>query len=66
MKYILTGSLGHISKPLAQQLTQAGHDVTVITSDDQKTAAIEAIGAQAAIGSVTDSAFLAETFRGAR
>lgn len=65
MKYILTGSLGHISKPLAQQLTQAGHDVTVIASDDRKTAAIEAIGAKAAIGSVKDSAFLTETFRGA-
>lgn len=65
MHYIITGSLGNISKPLTAQLTQAGHRVTVITSDQSKQTAIEELGAQAAIGSVTDNDFLANTFAGA-
>jgi len=65
MKIIVTGSLGHISKPLTQELVQKGHEVTVISSDPEKRAAIEALGATAAIGSVEDAAFLAGTFKGA-
>jgi uncharacterized protein YbjT (DUF2867 family) len=65
MKIILTGSLGHISKPLAQELVQKGHEVTVISSDVQKQEAIEALGAAAAIGSLEDVDFLAKTFTGA-
>ena len=52
MKIIITGSLGHISKPLAQELVQKGHAVTVISSNPDKQKDIEAIGAIAAIGSV--------------
>jgi len=65
MKIIVTGSLGHISKPLTEILTGAGHDVTVISSDSGKVGAIEALGAKAAIGSLADVAFLTKTFRGA-
>ena len=65
MKITLTGSLGNISKPLAQELVQKGHQVTVITSDVEKQTAIEAFGAKAAIGSVEDAAFLTEAFTGA-
>ncbi|MDO7877780.1 NAD(P)H-binding protein [Hymenobacter sp. ASUV-10] len=65
MKIILTGSLGNISLPLAQQLVQQGHTVTVISSKPDKQQAIEALGATAAIGSVDDAAFLAATFAGA-
>jgi len=32
MKIILIGSLGHISKPLTEELVQKGHAVTVISS----------------------------------
>ncbi len=32
MKIIITGSLGHISKPLTEELVQKGHDVTVYNS----------------------------------
>lgn len=64
MKITLTGSLGNISKPLAQELVQKGHQVTVITSDVEKQKTIEALGAKAAIGSVEDVAFLTETFSG--
>jgi uncharacterized protein YbjT (DUF2867 family) len=65
MKYVLTGSTGHTSKPLAQQLIAAGHAVTIITSNNTKKAEIEALGATAAIGSVEDSSFIHNTFAGA-
>ena len=65
MKIIITGSLGHISQPLAQQLVQAGHAVTVISSSADRQPAIEALGATAAIGSLADPDFLATTFTGA-
>ena len=65
MKIILTGSLGNISRPLAQELVQKGHSVTVISSNHSKQKDIEALGATAAIGSITDENFLAKTFTGA-
>lgn len=65
MNIVLTGSLGNISQPLAVLLVQQGHAVTVISSKPDKRAAIEALGAKAAIGSFEDAAFLTETFTGA-
>ena len=65
MKIIVTGSLGNISKPLTKILVEKGHSVTVISSDPGKQAAIEALGATAAIGSIADVSFLAKTFAGA-
>lgn len=65
MKYIITGSIGHISKPITQALVNAGHDVTVITSKQENIAAIEALGAKAAVGSVEDVDFLKQAFSGA-
>ncbi len=65
MKIVLTGSLGNISKPLTAELVEKGHSVTVISSNPEKQSAIEALGATAAIGSITDVAFLTETFTGA-
>ncbi|MGV7105758.1 NmrA family NAD(P)-binding protein [Flavobacterium sp. U410] len=65
MKIIVTGSVGHISKPLAQQLVQKGHSVTIISSQTERQSEIEAIGAQAAIGSVLDADFLTATFKDA-
>ncbi len=65
MKTIITGSLGHISKPLTETLVQKGHAVTVISSKPEKQADIEALGATAAIGSVEDADFLTATFTGA-
>ena len=64
MKYVVTGSLGNISKPLTKKLVSAGHEVTVISSKSDKTAQIEALGAKAAIGSVEDVDFLTKTFTG--
>ena len=65
MKYIITGSLGNISKPVTQALVNAGHDVTVITSKQDNASAIEALGAKPAVGSVEDIDFLKKTFSGA-
>lgn len=65
MKYVITGSTGHISKPLSIQLIKAGHSVTIISNNPDKVKEIEALGAQAAIGSVEDIDFLAKTFSGA-
>ena len=65
MKIVVTGSLGNISMPLAQQLIAKGHDVTVISSKNGKQQQIEALGAKAAIGAVEDAAFLKQVFAGA-
>jgi len=62
MKYVITGSLGHIGKPLADALIKALNDVTVITSKPQHASTIEVLGAKAAVGSVDDVSFLIETF----
>jgi uncharacterized protein YbjT (DUF2867 family) len=63
MKYVITGSLGHISQPIVIALVTAGHSVTVITSKQSHTAAIEALGAAAAVGDVSDLAFLTSVFK---
>jgi uncharacterized protein YbjT (DUF2867 family) len=65
MKIVLTGSLGNIGKPLAEQLVGQGHAVTVISSNATRLADIEALGANAAIGQMQDTAFLTSAFVGA-
>ena len=65
MKIIITGSLGHIGKPLTQQLISEGHAVTVISSNADRQHDIDTLGATAAIGSVEDVSFLTQTFTGA-
>jgi uncharacterized protein YbjT (DUF2867 family) len=65
MKITVTGSLGHIGKPLTKELVQKGHAVTVISSKPEKRKDIEALGATTAIGTLEDADFLAATFIGA-
>lgn len=65
MNYVITGSAGNISKPLAETLLQAGHQVTVISRTAANLKSLTDAGATAAIGSVEDEDFLAETFKGA-
>lgn len=65
MKIVVTGSLGNISRPLATELIQKGHEVTIVSSKPERQKEIEAIGGIAAIGTMTDAAFLARTFKGA-
>lgn len=65
MKYVITGGAGNISKPLALQLLQAGHEVTVIGRNAANLTTLTEAGAIAAIGSVEDKDFLTTTFTGA-
>jgi uncharacterized protein YbjT (DUF2867 family) len=65
MKYVITGSLGHVSKPLSEKLIAKGHHVTIITSSADKEEAITKLGARPAVGSVEDVQFLTDTFKGA-
>ena len=65
MKYVLTGSAGNITRPLAEKLVAAGHDVTVIGRNAEHLKPLTDKGVKAAIGSVEDVAFLAEAFKGA-
>lgn len=65
MNIVITGSIGHIGKPLTAILVQKGHHVTVITSKAERIPAIEALGAKAAVGTFFDADFLANTFNGA-
>ena len=64
-KYVITGSTGHISKPIAVALAKAGHEVVIITSKQEKVQEINALGARAAVGSVEDAGFLKDAFAGA-
>jgi uncharacterized protein YbjT (DUF2867 family) len=65
MKITTTGSLGNVATPMIKKLLEAGHDVTVITSNPDKKSAIEALGAAAAVGSIADASFLTDVFEGA-
>lgn len=65
MKVTITGSLGHIGKPLTQELVKKGHSVMVISSNPEKQKEIEAIGAISAIGSLEDVDFTASSFANA-
>lgn len=62
MKITISGSLGNIGKPLTTKLIASGHEVTVITSNTDRVEAIEALGAKAAVGSVSDVNFLKNAF----
>lgn len=64
-KYIITGSVGHISKPIVEGLIKAGKKVGVVTSSAAKLKEIENLGAAALVGSLYDKEFVAKAFRGA-
>ena len=65
MHYVITGSIGHTGKPITEGLVKAGHTVTVVTSKPDNAAAIEALGAKAAVGNAEDADFLKQAFAGA-
>ena len=64
MKVAVTGSLGHISRPLATSLISKGHEVTIISSNADRKDEIIDLGARAAIGDLLDADFLRKTFEG--
>lgn len=65
MNFTILGSLGNVSKPLAEILISKGHRVTIVSSNQQKRNEIESLGAKVAIGSVTDVDFLNAAFKDA-
>jgi uncharacterized protein YbjT (DUF2867 family) len=65
MNYIITGGAGNISKPVAEKLIAAGHTITVIGRSAANVESLTSLGAKAAIGSVEDENFIAQTFKGA-
>lgn len=64
-KYVITGSLGNISKPIVEGLLANGNKVSVITSNADREKEIQALGATPLKGDVFDSAFLENAFAGA-
>lgn len=64
-KYVISGSVGHISKPIITGLVKAGNSVSVITSNKDRAEEIESLGAKARVGSLQDVAFLTSAFQGA-
>lgn len=65
MKITITGSLGHIGKPLTKLLIKENHEVKVISSSDERKKDILALGATPAIGSLEDVDFLTAHFKDA-
>ncbi|RAV98486.1 NmrA family NAD(P)-binding protein [Pseudochryseolinea flava] len=63
--YVITGSIGHISKPVVEALVKAGNKVRVVTSNHDRVKDIESLGASAVVGSVFDAAFVSTAFKGA-
>lgn len=64
-QYIITGSIGNISKPIVEGLVNAGKKVSVITSSADRVMEIEKLGAKAILGNVADAAFVKSAFKGA-
>ena len=63
--YVITGSIGHISKPIIEGLLKAGNEVRVITTSNDRVKEIESLGAKAIVGSVQDSSFVKSAFKNA-
>lgn len=61
-KYLVTGSIGNISKVIVNGLVKAGHSVSVITSSEERVGEIEKLGAKALVGQLQDLAFLKKAF----
>lgn len=62
MKFVVTGSAGNVSKPLATLLLAAGHQVSVVTRNADNVNELVKHGADAAVGSMDNVAFLTKTF----
>lgn len=65
MNYVLTGGSGHITRPLAQELIEAGHSVKIIGRNALNLQDLVLKGAVAVTGSVEDPEFLANSFKDA-
>jgi len=64
--FVISGATGNIGKAIAQTLLARGVPVRVIGRTQDKLAALVAKGAEAAIGSLEDAAFLTTALAGAK
>ncbi len=60
--YLITGSIGNISKNIVEGLVKDGHSVSVITSSSERVSEIEKLGAKALVGQLQDLSFLKNAF----
>lgn len=65
MKIAMLGSLGNVNRVAVPELLNAGHEVTLLTSSAERVAEIEALGAHAVVGSMTNLDDLIATLTGA-
>ncbi len=63
--YVVAGATGRVGSVVANELLAHGAALTVVVRDPQRSANWTARGAQAAVGSLGDRAFLTQTLRGA-
>jgi uncharacterized protein YbjT (DUF2867 family) len=63
--YVITGATGNTGREIAQALIAAGKKVKVIGRSADKLKMFTGQGAEAAVGSLDDAAFLTKTFTGA-
>lgn len=63
--YVITGSTGHISKPIIEALVKAGKNVRVVTSTQARSKEIQDLGATPIVGDIRNSGFSKEAFRDA-
>src|SRR5205809_7230703 len=63
--YVITGSLGNISRPIIEGLIKQGKKVSVITSNNDRSKEIESLGAKPLVGQLQDVEFLKKAFTGA-
>lgn len=63
--YVITGASGHTGERAALKLLEAGKEVVVIGRSAERLAGLVEKGARAAIGDLSDAAFLTQTFKGA-
>jgi uncharacterized protein YbjT (DUF2867 family) len=62
-KYLITGSLGNISKPIVEGLVKGGNTVSVITGSRDRMADIEKLGVKALVGNLFDATFVDTAFQ---
>ncbi len=63
--YVITGSIGNISRPIVEALVKAGKKVSVVTSNNDRVSEIEKLGAKALVGKIQDASFVKNAFKGA-
>ena len=58
MRFVVTGSAGHVSRPLTELLLRRGHEVTVVGRKAENLAGLVKLGAIPAVGDMRDVSFL--------